>query len=193
MIEINDKIVSYEVEKEEVQEIEAKPSPPKERPEKLRGYTYKIKSPNMEHSFYVTINDNPVGVPFEIFISSQDTQHYQWVAALTRMISAVFRRSEDSTFVAKELQAIVDPAGGLGFCKLVGMTKPRFIPSLAAAIGYVLEYHIGKSTKVSTKKEESQDNGYPPEAKVCKVCGEKAVILLDGCSTCLACSDSKCG
>jgi hypothetical protein len=150
----------------------------------------------MNHSFYVTINDNPRGIPFEIFISSQDTEHYQWIASLTRMMSAIFRRADDVSFMVDELKAIVDPAGGLGFIKLVGMTKPRFIPSIPAAIGYVLEHHMKiKLKKVEPKTEELLEviNGYPESAGICKSCGEKAVVIMDGCATCIACSDSKCG
>lgn len=193
MIEIDKKIVGFEV-KSENTPMETTPAI-RERGETLSGHTYKIKGGAMKHSYYITINDSPKGVPFEIFIASQDTEHYQWISSLTRMISAVFRRADDVSFVVEELKTVVDPAGGLGFIKLVGMKKPRMIPSLPAAIGYILEYHVGRVKK--KKKEpvavEVYQGDYPDSATVCKSCGEKAVIVMDGCATCLACSDSKCG
>jgi len=197
MIEIDQKIVAVEVEKEVAVEP-PKREALKSRPESLVGATYKIKSPSMEHSYYITINDNPDGVPFEIFINSKDTEHFQWIASLTRMISAVFRRADNIDFMIEELKATVDPAGGLGFCKLVGMSKPKFISSIPAAIGYILEYHTRKEvTKAPVvavvPTVQANETSYPESATVCKKCGEKAVVLLDGCPTCLACQDSKCG
>lgn len=194
MVKIDKKIVGYEIKKDEAPQIESVTAPLKERSDTLSGKTYKIKGAAMKHSFYVTINDAPKGVPFEIFISSQDTEHFQWIASLTRMMSSVFRRAEDIEFMVEELKAVVDPAGGLGFMKLVGMTKPKHIASIPAAIGYVLEYHIRKPKKREEKVEEvSADVGYPESATMCKECKEKAVVILDGCATCLSCSDSKCG
>lgn len=190
MVSIEGKITSFHVK----EESRVSPDVPlKERPDELVGKTYKIKGGSMAHSYYVTINDNPKGSPLEIFISSQDTEHYQWIASLTRMISAVFRRSEDVTFVAEELKTIVDPAGGLGFMKLPGMNKPRFIQSLPAAIGFILEHHIRGEEKVEEKPSEEVSGGYPESATVCKACGENAVVVMDGCATCLACGDGKCG
>lgn len=193
MKEITDKIVSFSVGKDA--ETAPKPEAPtlRERPDTLSGSTYKIKGGSLQHSYYVTINDNPEGVPMEIFISSQDTEHYQWVSSLTRMVSAVFRRSEDVSFVAEELKAIVDPAGGLGFMKLAGMNKPRFIASIPAAIGFILEHHISAPEKVEEKATEEVSGTYPESAVHCKKCGEKAVVMKDGCATCLSCGESKCG
>jgi len=194
MVKIDKKITGYSIKKDEVPQIETTAAPLKERSDTLVGKTYKIKGPAMAHSFYVTINDAPKGVPFEIFISSQDTEHFQWIASLTRMMSSVFRRAEDIEFMVEELKAVVDPAGGLGFMKLVGMNKPKHIASIPAAIGYVLEHHIRKPKKREEKTETTDvDAGYPDSATVCKSCKEKAVVILDGCATCLACSDSKCG
>ena len=193
-IKIEGKIVGYEIKKDEVPQIETTTAPLKERSDTLNGKTYRIKGPAMKHSFYVTLNDSPKGVPFEIFISSQDTEHYQWIASLTRMMSSIFRRADDVDFMIEELKAVVDPAGGLGFMKLVGMTKPKHIASIPAAIGYVLEYHTRKPKKKEEKMDEANTGtGYPESATVCKECKEKAVVILDGCATCLACSDSKCG
>ena len=192
MVKIEEKIVGYEIKKEEAPQIESTITPLKERSDTLSGKTYKIKGPAMAHSFYVTINDSPKGIPFEIFISSQDTEHYQWIASLTRMMSSIFRRADDIDFMIDELKAVVDPAGGLGFMKLVGMTKPKHIASIPAAIGYVLEYHVRKPKKKEEKVLE-ESGGYPTTATVCKSCKEKAVVILDGCATCLSCSDSKCG
>jgi hypothetical protein len=193
MVSIDGKIIHWRLE-EEVPKVVAEKPVMTERPITLAGKTYKLKSPSMKHAYYITINDNPDGNPFEIFISSQDAEHFQWIASLTRTMSAVFRRSEDVTFLIEELKAIVDPSGGLGFVKLVGMRKQKFIPSIPAALGFILEHHLksGKPKEEEPKIEEKEE-GYPETATVCKVCKEKAVVLLDGCETCLACSESKCG
>lgn len=188
-----------------------------ERPEMLVGATYKIKTPLSEHALYVTINDmvlNPgteheLRRPFEIFINSKNLDQFQWIVALTRVISAVFRKGGDVTFLADELKAVFDPQGG--YFKPGG----RFMPSLVAEIGYVIESHmkmIGlikeeglsehQQAILAEKRAEyesmkgdpsnSSDSDFPADASMCQKCNTKAVILMDGCRTCLNCGDSKC-
>lgn len=190
-----------------------------ERPEMLLGSTYKIKSPLVEHAFYVTINDIILNAgtehqqrrPFEVFINSKSMEHFQWVIALTRVISAVFRKGGDVTFLVEELRSVYDPNGG--YFKKGGV----FMPSLVAEIGAVIEKHLkaiglleseemSETTKrilaekraefeashtTATNDEKASD--YPANATMCGKCSTKAVIVMDGCATCLSCGDSKCG
>jgi hypothetical protein len=187
-----------------------------DRPEALEGNTYKIKTPLSDHALYITINDvvlNP-GTdheqrrPFEVFINSKNLEHFQWVVALTRVISAVFRKGGDVTFLVEELKAVFDPQGG--YFKSGG----RFMPSLVAEIGDAIETHMKSIGLIETeelsdiqkevlkeKQEEyeqkhniAQGSGeFPPTATLCLKCHTKAAIVLDGCKTCLSCGASKCG
>lgn len=190
-----------------------------ERPEMLLGSTYKIKTPLSEHALYVTINDivlNPGTAhekrrPFEIFINSKSMENFQWVVALTRVISAVFRKGGDVTFLVEELRSVFDPRGGY-------FKKGKYTPSLVAELGDVIECHmkmIGllpveeqdeqRKKFIAEKRAElaarqantqtaRQDNGdFPADAQLCAKCSTKAVIKMDGCMTCLNCGDSKCG
>jgi hypothetical protein len=187
----------------------------------LEGSTYKIKTPLDDHAMYVTINDitlNPGTVheqrrPFEIFINSKNMDHFQWIVALTRLMSAVFRKGGDVTFLAEELQAVFDPKGG--YFKPGG----KFMPSIIAEIGDVIEHHMQKiglmekeelseqqklildekraEVEVAHKKTKinspEEDTGYPASATLCNKCNTKAVIVMDNCATCLSCGYSKCG
>ncbi len=189
-----------------------------ERPEMLVGATYKIKTPQSEHALYVTINDmvlnhgtlHETRRPFEIFINSKNMAHFQWVVALTRVISAVFRKGGDVTFLVEEMKAVFDPQGG--YFKPGG----RFMPSIVAEIGFALERHMkmiglleevqmpdaqremlqAKRAEYDTLKGRPQsveEGDFPADAKLCAKCYTKAVIIMDGCLTCLNCGDSKCG
>jgi hypothetical protein len=189
------------------------------RPEMLLGSTYKIKTPLSDHALYVTINDivlnegteHEVRRPFEIFINSKNMTHFQWVVALTRVISAVFRKGGDVIFLVDELKAVFDPQGG--YFKKGG----QFMPSLVAEIGFAIESHmkmIGllkeeqmsperralidqKRTEAESRTEEGVKSrareSFPANSELCQQCMTKAVVLLDGCMTCLNCGDSKCG
>ena len=192
---------------------------PLDRPEKITGSTYKVKTPVTEHALYITINDVVMNEgtpqehrrPFEIFINSKNMDHFQWIVALTRVMSAVFRKGGDITFLVEELKSVFEPSGG--YFKKGG----KFVPSLVAEIGEVVEQHlqeIGMLKKpgldehqqklVDEKKAEyleksaksggeMNDEGYPKGASLCKKCNTKASIVMDGCLTCLSCGDSKCG
>lgn len=115
-----------------------------ERPEILIGSTYKIKSPLFEHALYVTINDIVLNAgtehesrrPFEIFINSKNMDHFQWIVALTRIMSAVFRKGGDVTFLVDEMKAVFDPRGG--YFKAGGV----YMPSLVAELGAIVEDHL---------------------------------------------------
>jgi hypothetical protein len=222
---IDKKIVAFKVVKPEE---EAPPAEPVrehmhenvERPDVLLGSTYKIKTPLSEHALYVTINDvvlNPgtdheQRQPYEVFINSKSMDHFQWVVALTRVISAVFRKGGDVCFMVEELKAVFDPQGG--YFKKGG----KFMPSLVAEIGDAIESHmkmIGlikeegldehQQKLVDAKRKEYEerlgscddtakgDNTFPESASLCAKCSTKAVVLMDGCMTCLNCGDSKCG
>ncbi|HEA26345.1 MAG TPA: NrdJb [Ectothiorhodospiraceae bacterium] len=188
------------------------------RPEMLIGSTYKVKTPLSEHALYITINDiilnpgteNELRRPFEIFINSKNMDHFQWIVALTRIISAVFRKGGDVTFLVEELRSVFDPKGG--YFKKGG----KFMPSLVAEIGDAIECHLRmigllkdddlddhqkrliaekrKQYDESLKDAESNDPGdFPDGAQLCKKCQTKAAIVMDGCLTCLNCGDSKCG
>ncbi|BCM26176.1 MAG: NrdJb [Methylophilaceae bacterium] len=190
---------------------------PLSRPEKLIGNTYKVKTPVTEHALYITINDVVVNPgtpqehrrPFEVFINSKNMEHFQWIVALTRVMSAVFRKGGDITFLVEELHSVFDPSGG--YFKKGG----KYIPSLVAEIGEVLEQHLQeigmlKKTEpdVHQKKlidekrteymekhsnEPINEEGYPKGAQLCPKCSTKAAIVMDGCLTCLNCGESKCG
>ena len=143
--------------------------------------------------------------PFEIFLNSKNMDQFQWISALTRVISAVFRKGGDCTFLVEELKAIFDPQGG--YFKSGG----RFMPSIVAEIGWAIEDHLQKigllaKTEISEHQQKIMDEkraayetaeipatGFPESARLCKKCSTKALILLDGCMTCLSCGDSKCG
>lgn len=190
-----------------------------ERPELLLGSTYKIKTPQSEHALYITINDiilnqgteHEMRRPYEIFINSKNMDHFQWIVALTRIISAVFRKGGDVTFLVDELRSVFDPRGG--YFKKGGKYKP----SLVAEIGDAIECHMKMIGMIEdntmdecmremldAKRKEyeaihTNDSEYnstpdfPPNALLCNKCSTKAVISMDGCMTCLNCGDSKCG
>jgi hypothetical protein len=215
-----------------------------ERPEVLIGSTYKIKSPLVEHAMYVTINDIVLNAgseheqrrPFEIFINSKSMDHFQWIVALTRIMSAVFRKGGDVTFLVEEMKAVFDPKGG--YFKAGGV----YMPSLVAELGSIVEDHLKsigmihdpemsperraliaekrrayeqrsskKNSEISVagemggamaapvddRSEDIEVTGdgasFPPSATICHKCSNKAVVIMDGCATCLNCGYSKCG
>jgi hypothetical protein len=200
-----------------------------ERPETLVGSTFKIKSPLFEHALYVTLNDIVLNAgtpheqrrPFEIFINSKNMDHFQWIVALTRILSAVFRKGGDVTFLVEEMKAVFDPRGG--YFKAGGV----YMPSIVAEIGGVIEQHMknigmihdpemDESTRrliaekraayesASAKKNSDVNptpatssalnaSGFPPGATLCVKCNTQALVLMDGCQTCLNCGYSKCG
>jgi hypothetical protein len=232
-----------------------------ERPEVLIGSTYKIKSPLVEHAMYVTINDIVLNAgseheqrrPFEVFINSKSMEHFQWIVALTRIMSAVFRKGGDVTFIVEEMKAVFDPKGG--YFKAGGV----YMPSLVAELGTIVEDHLKtiglmhdpemsehQRALIAEKRrayDEQQNNGskknaevaktsahpersrtkpgevegqapdrstaegrseevievtgdgasFPPSATMCHKCSTKAIVIMDGCATCLNCGYSKCG
>ena len=189
-----------------------------ERPEMLLGSTYKIKTPVSDHAMYVTINDIVLNEgtpyeqrrPFEVFINSKNLDHFQWIVALTRIISAVFRKGGDVTFLVEELKAVFDPRGGYW------QSGGKFMPSIIAELGYVIEKHLQmigllkspeldeeRKKLIEEKKAEFEARNkqtdafakshFPEGAQLCAKCSTTAVVLMDGCMTCLNCGDSKCG
>lgn len=172
-------------------------SDPLDRPSALEGQTYKVKWPGSEHALYITINDIVIAGhrrPFEVFINSKNMEHFAWTVALTRMISAVFRRGGDISFVVEELKAVFDPRGG-------AWMEGRYIPSILAAIGGVIERHLiaigfiegeGLGLK-SDPKAEMMVVGGAPKGKACPSCGSYAMQMKEGCMTCNDCGHSKCG
>jgi hypothetical protein len=189
-----------------------------QRPDVLIGSTYKIKTPVSDHAMYVTINDIVLNEgteheqrrPFEVFINSKNLDHFQWIVALTRIISAVFRKGGDISFMVEELKAVFDPRGGYW------QPGGKFMPSIIAELGYVIEKHLQtiglmprpemdehRLALIQKKKEEYEARNsqadafarghYPEGAQLCQRCSTAAVIMMDGCMTCLNCGDSKCG
>ncbi len=189
-----------------------------ERPEMLVGSTYKVKTPVSDHAMYVTINDIVLNEgteheqrrPFEIFINSKNLDHYQWIVALTRIMSAVFRKGGDVTFLVDELKAVFDPRGGYW------QPGGKFMPSIIAELGYIVEKHLQtigllKSVgldehqqklveekraefEAQTKQQDAfSENSFPEGAQLCTKCNTTAAVMLDGCMTCLNCGYSKCG
>ena len=183
---------------------------PLDRPEDLPGKTYKIKWPGSDHAIYITINDvmqDGRRRPFEIFINSKNMEHYAWTVALTRMISAVFRRGGDVSFVVEELKAVFDPRGGQWM-------DGRYVPSLLAAIGGVIERHLieigflnpADSPRIAEAAEQrvklaagAREPAEGPSAGLagrmgqCPNCGAAALTHQEGCDICLNCGYSRCG
>lgn len=169
---------------------------PLDRPEALEGNTYKVKWPDSEHAIYITINDVIHGGhrrPFEVFINSKNMEHFAWTVALTRMISAVFRRGGDVSFVVEELKAVFDPRGG-------AWMGGKYIPSILAAIGGVIEQHLiatgfiegeGMGLKADPKAEFVKVGA--PRGKACSSCGGYDLRMVEGCMTCGSCGFSRCG
>ncbi len=166
------------------------PEPPlSPRPEALAGATYKIAWPESAHAVYVTINDLEAAAgrrPFEIFVNSKNMEHYAWTLGLTRMISAVFRRGGDVGFVAEELKAVFDPRGG-------AWLGGRYVPSLLAAIGGVIERHLEKDGTASDEPPEAALAMRALAGASCPRCGGFKLVSKEGCDTCLGCGYSKCG
>ncbi|TAL90481.1 MAG: NrdJb [Rhodanobacter sp.] len=201
-----------------------------ERPETLVGSTFKIKSPLFEHALYVTINDIVLNAgtkyeqrrPFEIFINSKNMDQFQWIVALTRILSAVFRKGGDVAFIVEELKAVFDPRGG--YFKSGGV----YMPSIVAEIGSVLEQHLkniglihdpamdeGTRKLIVEKRKAYEALGvrknaevgvagvaesgagealtFPAGSMMCDKCNTRALVLMDNCQTCLNCGYSKCG
>jgi len=158
------------------------------REEQLHGTTYKLKWPESAHAVYVTINDiehDGLPRPFEMFINSKNMEHYAWTLGLTRMVSAVFRRSADVAFVAEELKAVFDPRGG-------AWMQGRYVPSLLAAIGDIVERHLqGLEHNKGSNRDEAFVHPFSPAA--CPQCGASALVKVEGCNKCLQCDYSKCG
>jgi len=171
-------------------------SEPLDRPQSLEGHTYKVKWPDSEHALYITINDiilNGHRRPFEVFINSKNMEHFAWTVALTRMISAVFRRGGDVSFVVEELKAVFDPRGG-------AWMQGKYVPSILAAIGGVIEKHMivtgflageGMGLK-SDPRAEVVNLGHRP-GPACPSCGQYDMRMIEGCMTCASCGHSKCG
>ncbi len=158
------------------------------RPDTLIGSTYKIKWPESEHALYVTINDleeDGRRRPFEIFINSKNMEHYAWTLALTRMVSAVFRRGGDVSFVAEELKAVFDPRGG-------AWLGGRYVPSLLAAIGDVIQRHLDSDLVRPPSAEAAPATDGRVKPRACPKCGAAALIRTEGCDKCLECGHSKC-
>lgn len=169
-------------------------SEPLHREEKLTGATYKLRWADSEHALYVTINDiehDGQRRPFEIFINSKNMDHYAWVVALTRMISAVFRRGGDVAFVAEELKAVFDPRGGQ-------WQNGRYVPSLIAAIGGILERHMVGTGFLPPSTEEAGPifSAAPamdrPMGPLCPKCSQPGLVKEAGCLSCHHCGWSKC-
>ena len=224
-IKIEKKIVSYSVvdktdeQKDEKKEIPAEVvqiGEPLARPDKITGSTYKVKTPVTEHALYITINDVIMNEgtdqehrrPFEIFVNSKNMEHFQWIVGLTRVMSAVFRKGGDLTFLIEELESVFDPNGG--YYKKGG----KYVPSLVAELGQVLEEHLKnigmlkvtepeahqqqliddkKAEYLKKNPDKLDDSGFPKDAQLCNKCQTKAAIMIDGCLTCLNCGESKCG
>ncbi len=169
---------------------------PLDRPQALEGQTYKLKWPASEHAIYITVNDIVVGgrrQPFEVFINSKNMEHFAWTVALTRMISAVFRRGGDVSFVVEELKAVFDPRGG-------AWMGGKYVPSILAAIGGVIERHLitigfigGEGMGLKSDPQAEVVNLGGASSPACPNCGQFGLQMLDGCMTCPNCGHSKCG
>lgn len=174
------------------------------RPRVLEGRSYQLKTPLASSSVYITINNitlnagtpHEVVRPFEIFISAKEMENFQWIIALTLLISAIFRKGGDVTFIIDQLKSVFDPRGGY-------LSKSGHVPSLVAEIGGVIEEHFkaiglieedtSLSDAIAEKKERHISNGGAIKGSECPKCKSHTLVPLDGCPTCLTCSYSKCG
>ena len=171
-------------------------SEPLDRPQQLEGNTYKLRWPDSEHAIYITINDIVIGGhrrPFEVFINSKNMEHFAWTVALTRMISAVFRRGGDISFVVEEMKAVFDPRGG-------AWMAGKYVPSILAAIGGVIERHLidigfieGEGMGLKSDPQAEVVNLGAPCGRACSSCGAFEMRMIEGCLTCANCGYSKCG
>ncbi|MCP5038453.1 MAG: adenosylcobalamin-dependent ribonucleoside-diphosphate reductase [Rhodobacteraceae bacterium] len=173
---------------------------PLDRPKSLEGATYKLKWPDSEHAIYITVNDIILSGhrrPFEVFINSKNMEHFAWTVALTRMISAVFRRGGDVSFVVEELKAVFDPRGG-------AWMGGKYVPSILAAIGGVIETHmistgflagegLGLKSDPQAEVVNLGSSHEMPRGPACPRCGQYEMRMVEGCMTCGACGHSKCG
>lgn len=199
MISVNQPIVGYSMVDQTQSNVAVKPSLI-ERTESLSGSTYKIKTPLSEHALYITINNIEVDVqlrPFELFINSKSMEHFQWIVAFTRIVSAIFRHGGEVNFLIDELRSVFCPKGGY-------FQKGKYIPSLVAEIGDVIERHLSELglyvkdnslqvAAVAMIEEKKVANGDGIIKSICSKCNEAAVVIASGCATCLACGDSRCG
>lgn len=233
---ITQKIVTWNVKKNYINsKVESLPLPIEpessimhegiKRNDILDGRTYKIKIPSSEHAVYVTINNIDVNGEihaYELFINCKNPDHQQWIAALTRLISAVLRKGGEVRFIADELMQVFDANGGHWTKKGSNGEKPRFMTSLIAEIGMCLANHfnyiddlnhietirndIDERMRVFNEEEHhslnkkeiaiqsiEEESEYPSNAQICHSCKHKSAMLMDGCLTCLACAYSKCG
>jgi len=201
MIQITQPIVGYSVVDSVSEKVDVKPIPALiERTEALSGSTYKIKTPLSEHALYITINNIEVDGqlrPFELFINSKSMEHFQWIVAFTRIVSAIFRHGGEVNFLIEELRSVFDQRGGF-------FSKGKYVPSLVAQIGDVLEQHlvnIGAYVRdnslqvvaVAMIEEKAKVKASQSELLLCANCNELAVVMMDGCLTCTNCGSSKCG
>jgi ribonucleoside-diphosphate reductase alpha chain len=169
-------------------------SKPLDRPQSLEGRTYKLKWPDSEHAIYLTVNDvllNGHRRPFEVFVNSKNMEHFAWTVALTRMISAVFRRGGDVSFVVEELKAVFDPRGG-------AWVNGKYIPSILAAIGGVIEKHLIATgflagEGLGLKEDPKAQVVGLGDLKACPSCNQYELRMVEGCMTCASCGHSKCG
>ena len=223
-VKINKKIVGYSVlDKDQAIEEKAQPAEifqlgdPLSRPDQITGSTYKVKTPVTEHALYITINDVLMNEgteqehrrPFEIFVNSKNMEHFQWIVGLTRVMSAVFRKGGDITFLVEELGVyLIQMVATIK--KVVGMFQ-----ALVAELGQVVEQHLINIGMLKQQKPDEHqqnlidekkasfvkkirmvldsDTGFPNGSQLCKKCNVKASIMMDGCLTCLNCGESKCG
>ena len=200
--EVTGSVLSVSEDSNKVSELDKKADvvyigEPLARPESLEGSTYKIKWPDTEHAIYITINDvvlNERRRPFEVFINSKNMEHFAWTVGLTRMISAVFRRGGDVSFVVEEMKAVFDPRGG-------AWIRGKYVPSILAAIGGVIEQHM---ISIGFLEAEGMGLKGDPQSVVteisqmsskisCSSCGSFDVRKIEGCDTCASCGYSKCG
>ena len=200
--EVTGSVLSVSEDSNKVSELDKKADvvyigEPLARPESLEGSTYKIKWPDTEHAIYITINDvvlNDRRRPFEVFINSKNMEHFAWTVGLTRMISAVFRRGGDVSFVVEEMKAVFDPRGG-------AWIRGKYVPSILAAIGGVIEQHM---ISIGFLEAEGMGLKGDPQSVVteisqmsskisCSSCGSFDVRKIEGCDTCASCGYSKCG
>jgi hypothetical protein len=202
-LRITKKIVGWNVHttQEEGKTLEVREAATLERPQTVDGRTYKISPAVTDSAMYITINnitlEDGTVRPLEMFINTKHVAHQQWITALTRMVSAIFRKPGPYLFVVDELEQIFDPQGGY-------FADGKMTPSVVAHVAAVLRehfIHIGaleapelsaaQKELIAVKKDAAEAAGV--KGTQCSKCNEMSVVMMDGCMTCLSCADSKCG
>ena len=176
------------------------------RPEVVDAKVYKLKSAFVKNSVFITLSyvkDESCIRPIEIFINSKDLTRAPEYVVLTRLVSAIFRRSNDPMFILEELQGIFDPNGGT-------FKEGKYYHSFYAEIADVIErffFDVGIMERPDAHPVEDNGPAEKPivlakdegnagntEFRICTECNNRTLKTENGCDICMdpECGYSKC-